>query len=56
MGALATALEREDDALLLTLTDEARGRWELVDPRAGGEVAFQRADVLLTSRRGEPAP
>jgi len=48
-GALATALEREDDGLLLTLTDEARGRRELHDRRIEVQGAFQRADALLTS-------
>ncbi len=48
-GAVAAALEREDDGLLLTLTDEVRGRTELADRRVEVEVAFGRADALLTS-------
>ena len=47
-AALATALEREDDALLLTLTDEARGRRALETDRAAVSDAFRRLDALLT--------
>jgi len=48
-GALATALEREDDGLLLTLTDESRGRQELAERRVQVAAAFRRADSLLTT-------
>jgi NtrC-family two-component system sensor histidine kinase KinB len=47
-AALSTALEREDDALLLTLTDEARGRRALETDRAAVAEAFNRLDALLT--------
>jgi len=47
-AALATALEREDDALLLTLTDEARGRRVLEADRAATAEAFRQLDALLT--------
>ena len=47
-ATLATALEREDDALLLTLTDEARGRQALELDRAAVSESFYRLDLLLT--------
>ncbi len=45
---LATALEREDDALLLTLTDEPRGRRALDDARIAVAGALQHLEALLT--------
>jgi NtrC-family two-component system sensor histidine kinase KinB len=48
-GSLATDLEREDDALLLTLADPARGRTELASTRATVAHALARVDGLLTS-------
>jgi NtrC-family two-component system sensor histidine kinase KinB len=47
-AALATDLEREDDALLLTLADEQRGHPELLDSRSVVESALLRVDALLT--------
>ncbi len=54
-AALATDLEREDDALLLTLTDEVRGRRELAPARATVEAALKGVEALLTGpgERGE---
>lgn len=49
-GALASALEREDDALLLTLADEQRGRRELDANRASVRDALTKVDALLTSK------
>lgn len=46
-AALATALEREDDALLLTLTDEGRGRIELGVDRGAVADARTHLDALL---------
>jgi NtrC-family two-component system sensor histidine kinase KinB len=46
MEALASNLEREDDALLLTLTDESRGRLDLADRRDAVELALSRIDRL----------
>ncbi len=46
-ATLATALEREDDALLLTLADEARGRQALELDRASVSEAFKALDALL---------
>jgi NtrC-family two-component system sensor histidine kinase KinB len=54
-AALATALEREDDALLLTLTDEARGQRALDAERASVGVALGRLDALLTGPAGDEA-
>jgi NtrC-family two-component system sensor histidine kinase KinB len=48
-ATLATDLEREDDALLLTLTDPVRGRRELATARATVADALARVDALLTS-------
>src|SRR6185437_15931525 len=48
-GTLAGALEREDDALLLTLADEPRGRYELANNRTTVGAALDRVDELLTS-------
>ena len=47
-AALATALEREDDALLLALTDEARGRVALDGDRTVVGDALLRLDALST--------
>lgn len=47
-GALQSALEREDDALLLMLTDPRRGRPELEAQRAGVLAALSRVERLLT--------
>ncbi len=49
--ALASALEREDDALLLTLADEARGRRELARDREAVSAAMRRVDALLNDPR-----
>ncbi len=49
-AAVANALEREDDALLLGLTGSARAERDLVVERASVEEAFARLDALLTSR------
>lgn len=46
-GTLAGALEREDDALLLTLTDEDRGRAQLAIDRASVASALARLDAVL---------
>lgn len=46
MGSLASNLEREDDALLLTLTDESRGRLDLADRREAVNTALIRIDRL----------
>ena len=46
-GALANALEREDDALLLSLADAERARTELATQRATVEAAFRAIDALL---------
>ncbi len=52
-ASLATALEREDDALLLTLTDEARGRFSLEATREAVADALARLGDALTGP-GEP--
>lgn len=52
--ALATALEREDDALLLTLTDGTRGKKALEADRSAVEDAFVRLDALLTEPDERP--
>ncbi|AKV04415.1 Response regulator/sensor histidine kinase [Labilithrix luteola] len=52
-ASLATALEREDDALLLTLTDEARGRRSLEATRKAVADALARLGDVLTEP-GEP--
>ncbi|WP_394840046.1 ATP-binding protein [Pendulispora rubella] len=46
-GALASDLEREDDALLLTLADAVRGRRELHERRALVERSLSHLDALL---------
>ncbi len=51
MEALASNLEREDDALLLTLTDESRGRLDLADRREAVELALSRIDHLPFSSK-----
>lgn len=48
-GALANALEREDDALLLNLADRERGGRELAARRVTVEDAFKAIDVLLNT-------
>jgi len=47
--ALSTAIEREDDALLLTLTDDARGRRALGTDRDAVANALLRLDAILTT-------
>ena len=46
-GTLASDLEREDDALLLSLADAARGRRELEDRRLAVGSSLARVDALL---------
>lgn len=47
-GALASSLEREDDALLLTLSDRERGLRELASSRDATKRALARVDEVLT--------
>jgi NtrC-family two-component system sensor histidine kinase KinB len=48
-AAVTNALEREDDALLLSLSGDARAERDLEVGRAAVDAAFARLDTLLTT-------
>ncbi|APR87489.1 Signal transduction histidine kinase CheA [Minicystis rosea] len=50
-AAVANALEREDDALLLWLSGDASGRENLASARVNVEASFARLAALLPSER-----